>query len=75
MGRKESNQTKSNGYNIMGIDKEKVNHLLIFTKMILSETHFTSYCCSIYLSATNTSTPAVTLLFPEQYSLYLASRL
>ena len=41
--------------------------------MIRSETRLTSHTFSIHLSATNTPTPAVPLLFPDQNSLYLES--
>ena len=44
---------------------------MIFTRMIRSETRFTSNTFSIHFSATNTPTPAVPLLFPDQNSLYL----
>ena len=39
--------------------------------MILSETLWTSNTFSIHSSATNTPTPAVPLLFPDQNSLYM----
>ena len=44
-----------------------------FTKMILSETLWTSKTFSIHSSATNTPTPSVPLSFPDQKSLYLVS--
>ena len=46
---------------------------MIFTRMIRSETRLTSNTFSIHFSATNTPTPAVPLLFPDQNSLYLES--
>ena len=46
---------------------------MIFTRMIRSETRLTSNTFSIHFSSTNTSTPAVPLLFPDQNSLYLES--
>ena len=46
---------------------------MIFTRMSRSETRLTSNTFSIHFSATNTPTPAVPLLFPDQNSLYLES--
>ena len=46
---------------------------MIFTRMIRSETRLTSNTFSIHFSATNTPTPAVPLLFPDQNSLSLES--
>ena len=46
---------------------------MIFTRMIRSETRLTSNTFSIHFSTTNTPTPAVPLLFPDQNSLYLES--
>ena len=46
---------------------------MIITRMIRSETRLTSNTISIHFSATNTPTPAVPLLFPDQNSLYLES--